>query len=85
MTLKYWLLFGKEKIIGIERNAKFFHMPIDRYVQKEMLKIRNKNPWSKINDYSEYMEYQIYQREKNTGNPPIVDEFIFFNQYDPKK
>lgn len=84
MTLKYWLLFGNNRIQGIEINSKFFHIPIDRYVQNEMLKVKIKNPWSKIDTYNEYMEYQMLQREKKTGNPPIVDEFIFFNNYNPK-
>ena len=41
---------------------------------------KNPNPWSKILDYDAYFEYQKKHRKKNTGNPPIVDEFEFFNQ-----
>lgn len=36
MTLKYWLLFGNRRIEGIEKNAIYFHIPIDSYVQKGM-------------------------------------------------
>lgn len=83
MTLKYWLLFGDVRINGIEMNAKFFHIPIDSYVQKGMFNERTPKPWSKINNYDNYMNYQLTHREKQTGNFPIVDEFNFFNSYKP--
>jgi hypothetical protein len=81
MTLKYWLLFGEKRINGIEKNAKYFHIPIDRYVQKGMFKDKKPSPWSKINNYKDYFDYQKRHRQKNTGNYPIIDEFNFFNKY----
>lgn len=81
MTLKYWLLFGASRIQNIEKNANYFHIPIDSYVQKGMFDEKNPNPWSKINEYKGYFEYQQKHREKETGNPPILDEFNFFNNY----
>lgn len=83
MTLKYWLLFGDKRINGIETNAKYFHIPIDRYVQKGMFGEPNPNPWSKIDNYDKYMSYQELHRKKQTGNYPIIDEFNFFNNYKP--
>lgn len=85
MTLKYWLLFGENRIKNIEKYAKFFHIPIDSYVQKGMFKEKNPKPWSKINDYEKYMEYQNKHRDKKTGNYPIIDEFLFFNEYKTNK
>jgi hypothetical protein len=91
MTLKYWLLFGDSRIKNIELNAKYFHIPIDRYVKNEMFEKKSNKPWSKISEYSEYLEYQIEHRKKQTGNFtiidnfPIIDEFNFFNGYIPKK
>ncbi len=85
MTLKYWLLFGENKIKGIELNAKYFHIPIDSFVQKGMFEEKNPNAWSKISDYQTYLNYQIKHREKETGKYPIIDEFEFFNKYNPKK
>lgn len=82
MTLKYWLLFGNGRINLIEKNSKFFHIPIDSYVQKGMFKETNPKPWSKINNYNTYFAYQLSHREKKTGNPPIIDEFEFFNSYE---
>ena len=83
MTLKYWLLFGNERINSVELNAKYFHIPIDSYVQKGMFKEKTPKPWSKISDYKDYMRYQLEHRKKETGNHPIVDEFNFFNNYNP--
>lgn len=84
MTLKYWLLFGDERITGIETNAQYFHIPVDSYVQKEMIKEKSPKAWSTINDYDVYMKYQHEHRLKQTGNYPIIDEFIFFNTFRPK-
>lgn len=83
MTLKYWLLLGEEKIKGIEKNAKYFHIPIDSYVLKGMFNEKNPKAWSKIDNYETYMNYQMQQRNKRTGNYPIIDEFNFFNNYKP--
>ena len=81
MTLKYWLLFGEKRINNIEKNAVFFHIPIDSYVQKGMFSEKYPKAWSKIKNYKDYFEYQIKQREKVTGKAPLLDEFIFFNNY----
>ena len=83
MTLKYWLLLGDKRISGIEKNAKYFHIPIDSYVQKKMFNENYPNAWSKIDNYGTYMSYQRQHRDKQTGNYPIIDEFIFFNSYKP--
>ncbi len=84
MTLKYWLLFGEKRINGIEKNARFFHIPIDRYVQKEMFSEIYHQPWSKIDNYETYFNYQEQHRKKKSGNFPIIDEFVFFNNHKPK-
>ena len=81
MTLKYWLLFGDKRIKGIDKNARFFHIPIDSFVQKGMFNEKRPDAWSKIDNYQTYFNYQELHRNKKTGNYPIVDEFIFFNSY----
>ena len=81
MTLKYWLLLGESRIRSIEKNARFFHIPIDSYVLNGMFKKPNAKPWSKISSYKDYFNYQLLHREKNTGNAPIIDEFEFFNEF----
>jgi len=80
MTLKYWLLFGEKRIPNIEKNAIYFHIPIDSFVQKDMFGITEPKPWSKIRNYAEYMKYQQEHREKNIKTPPIIYEFEFFNK-----
>ncbi len=84
MTLKYWLLLGEVRINKIERNAQYFHIPIDSYVQKGMFKEKSPKPWSKISNYDDYFKYQLDHRNKQTGNFPLADEFTFFNNYRPK-
>ena len=79
MTLKYWLIFGDVRVENIERNAAFFHIPIDNFVQIKMFNEKNPNPWSKIKSYDDYMKYQHIHRDKNTNLAPILDEFVFFN------
>lgn len=83
MTLKYWLLFGDNRISNIEKNAIYFHIPIDSFVQKDMFGETKPKPWSKINSYTEYMRYQQKHREKNIKTPPIIYEFEFFNKTNP--
>jgi hypothetical protein len=83
MTLKYWLLLGDKRINGIEKNAQYFHIPIDSYVQKGMFEEKYPKAWSKIDNYETYMKYQLGHRNKQTGNSPIIDEFNFFNTYKP--
>jgi hypothetical protein len=81
MTLKYWLLFGDGRVKGIEKNARYFHIPIDSYVQKGMFNEKYPKAWSKIDNYETYFNYQERHRSKNTENSPIIDEFNFFNLY----
>lgn len=84
MTLKYWLLLGESKIENIEKNAKFFHIPIDRFVQTGMFNQKNPKPWSKISNYADYFEYQkSYRLNSSSSKSPIIDEFEFFNDYRP--
>lgn len=84
MTLKYWLLLGEKRIPGIEKNARYFHIPIDSFVQKGMFGEKYPSAWSKIDNYETYMDYQRRHRNKQKGNAPIIDEFMFFNSYRPK-
>jgi hypothetical protein len=81
MTLKYCLLFGEDKIDGIETNTAWFHIPIDSYVLKGLLKDKTGVIWSKISDYPTYLKLQQDVRDKNKDIVPIIAEFDFFNTY----
>lgn len=84
MTLKYWLLFGKERVHSIENNAAYFHIPIDSIIQKSMFPNMQHTAWSKMNNYDlEYMNYQNDFR-KNFSEIPIVAEFNMFNESNNK-
>lgn len=82
MSLKYWVVFGESKIPGIEKNIKYFHIPIDSFIQQGPCKGLHKKhkSWSKLNDYKEYFDYQLDFRKQHTGKIPLVEEFIFFNE-----
>lgn len=80
MTLKYWMLLGNSRIESIEKNYKFFHIPIDSFVIKDMLNEKI-NPWSKIENYEDYLYYQKKLRNKKAENPPIIEEFNFYNNH----
>ena len=84
MTLKYWLVLGKSRIENIEKNARFFHIPIDSYVQRGWFKEKQPKAWSKIDNYNDYMEYQKKHRlSADSKSNPILEEFKFFNSYQP--
>lgn len=82
MTLKYWLLLGENRIPQINKNINFFHIPIDSYVLKGIFGQKHPKPWSKMNNYSEYLQYQIQMREEKS-KIPIIEEIIFFNNFKP--
>ena len=70
----------ENRIKGIEKSARFFHIPIDNLIQKNMFGEKSPKPWSKINNYDDYFEYQRKHRAKNEVNPPIICEFEVFNK-----
>lgn len=80
MTLKYWLIIGKEYIDNIELNSKWFHIPIDSLILLEFFSEKYpKIPWSKI-DYKIYFEYQLrFRKNLLQGEIPIIKETETFN------
>lgn len=71
MTFKYLHLLEYKEIKHI---YEFCHIPIDSY----MLNITNyqmSKPWSKLNDYDEYLEYQKWFRNKYNDEIPLDAEF----------
>jgi hypothetical protein len=82
MSLKYMFAIGDKKINGINKNYKFFHIPIDNIIQEKLILYKiDKIPikWSRINDYSTYMEYQNKIRNVFFGQIPMDVEFRLFN------
>lgn len=74
MTFKYLHLLEYKDITNI---YEFCHIPIDSY----MLNITNyqmSKPWSKLNDYDEYLQYQEWFRDKYKNDIPLDVEFYLW-------
>jgi len=85
MSLKYAFATYYEKDNGITQNYKYFHIPIDNIIQEKFEEVRIeriKGAWSKLDDYQEYINYQIKVRETYPNQIPMDVEFNIFNEYD---
>jgi hypothetical protein len=82
MSLKYMSALGNTIIIGVEKNYKYFHIPVDNIIQ-DKLKNHNINripiSWSRIDNYDVYLSYQIELRNKFSDQIPLDVEFRLFN------
>ncbi|MFC0316940.1 hypothetical protein [Olivibacter oleidegradans] len=83
MSLKYLVALGDKRIPGIITNYHLFHIPIDNIIQEHFLlsdKIKKiSGSWSRIDDYTVYMQYQIKIRESYPGEAPLNVEFRSYN------
>jgi hypothetical protein len=84
MTLKYLFAFGDNRVLGISRNYRFFHIPIDNIIQNKLEKkfgIKRLNgAWSKAENYPVYLNYQYQVRLACAEQIPMDVEFKLFNQ-----
>ncbi len=84
MTLKYMYALGTERHKSQLDNYQFFHIPIDNIIQKQLLIDKGipefKVAWSRIDDYSEYLNYQKLVRQQYKNQIPMDIEFILFNK-----
>ncbi|MDP2525643.1 hypothetical protein [Maribacter dokdonensis] len=84
MYLKYLFALGENRVSGISKNYQYFHIPIDNIIQDELRKdkgiARMTEPWSKINCYDTYLEYQKQVREVYLKSIPMDIEFRLFNK-----
>ena len=74
MTFKYLHLLDYPAVQNV---YEYCHIPIDSY----MLNITNyamSKPWSKLNNYGEYLEYQNWFREKYADDIPLDKEFYLW-------
>lgn len=80
MTIKYLVVLNDEDVI---KNIKYFHIPVDAQIMKvlsEKLQILPLSTvWSKIENYTKYLDYQKKFREKFSGEIPLIKEFELFN------
>ncbi len=79
MTLKYYYLLDREKT----KNAVgYFHIPIDNIVIEKISKFnppKIETRWSKLNDYSKYLEFQSWFRKTFDGIP-LINEFKIWDK-----
>ena len=89
MTMKYLIVLDEKKV---ERVEPFLHVPIDSIVLKksknpDFFKEKETNkvlPWSQIDDYDQYMEFQKKIRIDH-NEPPILWEFKAWNTADERQ
>lgn len=83
MTFKYLLAIGPDYIDGITRNYHLFHIPLDNIIQDKLVNYgipRFEARWSRINNYDDYLNYQMLVRTKFPGRVPLIVEFQLFNK-----
>lgn len=81
MTFKYLHLLDYPDVQNV---YEYCHIPIDSY----MLNITNytmSKAWSKLNDYSEYLEYQTWFRNTYPNDIPLDKEFYLWLEESKKQ
>ena len=74
MTFKYLHLLDYPEVQNV---YEYCHIPIDSY----MLSVTNytmSKPWSKLNNYGEYLDYQNWFRKKYPNDIPLDKEFYLW-------
>lgn len=83
MTLKYLFVMGEANVPGIKGNYTYFHIPLDRIIIKQLRGLGlgdfDGKPWSKIDDYDTYYNYQQAIRNLYKDRIPMDVEFDLFN------
>jgi hypothetical protein len=78
MSLKYIFVLGATRIPGFIWLYKYCHVPIDRIILQRVAKsVPSKFgvAWSKLNDYSNYLDFQTRFRIAYSGSSPLAVEF----------
>lgn len=77
MTLKYLFALG-DRVNGAKRNYKYFHIPVDNIILNK-LNFKFKKSWSRIDDYEDYLNFQIMVRQTHRNEFPMDVEFRLYN------
>ncbi|BFP40575.1 hypothetical protein FGF1_14200 [Flavobacteriaceae bacterium GF1] len=84
MYLKYLFALGEQRILGISKNSRYFHVPVDGVIQMEFEKDAQISPlsmpWSKIDEYDTYLSYQKRIRQYYINQIPLEVELKLFNR-----
>ena len=83
MTFKYLYALGENRINGISKYYSYFHFPLDSIIQDKFFKFGIPKfiiKWSRIDNYTDYLDYQFLVRKKFAGQIPLDVEFRLFNE-----
>jgi len=80
MALKYVYVFGESRLPGYEAFYRFCHVPIDNIALDSpafagLGKIDKLKPWSRIEKYKPYLEFQKDVRRRYPTSAPLAVEF----------
>lgn len=78
MTFKYIFTLGSERLPGYFKHYRFCHAPIDNYLLKQFKDFdppKLTDTWSKLTNYTEYLNLQKWIRERFKGSSPLSVEF----------
>lgn len=78
MALKYVFAIGEERLPGYGAVYSYAHVPIDNIILSALKPKGAPSPrvaWSRLDDYSEYMEFQQWCRESFPRSAPLAVEF----------
>ena len=82
MIFKYIFAYGSDYIKGYDKLYNFLHVPLDNILIDELKKYnppKLEKSWSRIGDYSTYLEYQKWFRNKFHDETPLDVEFRLWN------
>ena len=78
MTLKYVFSLGDARLPGFQSHYPFAHVPIDNVFVEAALPYGGPSlpvPWSRLDDYAVYMDFQTKYRFIFDGSAPLAAEF----------
>jgi len=83
MTLKYIFTVGEKRIEGFSFAYPFCHVPLDNILLEQLEKYNFpalKCAWSRLDNYDEYLQRQIWFRERFTLAPMDVEFMLWLGQ-----
>jgi len=89
MTLKYIFTVGEQRITGFEPVYPYCHVPFDNVLLEQLQKYdfpALNCPWSRLDNYGEYLEKQKWVRQKFSLLPLDVEFLLWLGkEIDPQK
>ncbi|SRR6266567_1258710 len=80
MSLKYIFAMGEGRVPGYENIYKFCHIPIDNILLQELEEYQAPTiscAWSRLDNYKEYFDFQLWIRKKFDSIPMDVEFSLF--------